>query len=97
MSLVAGVTSQFHSLTCEKANRWRKLVLSPGFVNHPRSAECRLFNLCGLLPDCTSIGNVPDRLLLLQLALRQLHRRLQRFGCLHLHIGLHARFCPVCF
>jgi len=89
--------SLLRSLTRILANKKRKVVRTPGFVNHPLGVECRLFNLCGLLPNCTSIGNVPDRLLLLQLALRQLHRRPQRFGGLHLHIRLHARFCPVCF
>ena len=36
-----GENSPFHSLTREKANRRRKLVLRPGYVNHPDSRTAR--------------------------------------------------------
>ena len=65
------VTSRLRSKPPTKAKGKRKLARTPGFVNHPLGVVCRLFNLCGLLPDCTPQNrNVPERLLLLQLALR---------------------------
>jgi hypothetical protein len=52
--------SPSHSLTRILANKRRKLVLTPGFVNYPGLVS-EMGSGCGLLPNCPLLGNFPEK------------------------------------